>query len=145
MIFKSICKNYKINHFSQQHFKSFFMFNILSSIWFRLVLFIKKYFFYHKKSEMHFTIIWQISNSPNDYGAMIRSYLNGFTFIEPIPQYFIVRVNNMLEYQNILTNIRSRLIPVIGLRIIFSPLMVSGKYDGLLPTGLWPTINNITN
>ncbi len=94
---------------------------------------------------MHLIIAINIHSSLTvTYRSQVTRVFSNFRNYEPIPNFFIIRVTNVLDYQNISTQIEQLVTGIAGISVVISPLMQSGKYRGILPPDFWNTINQLS-
>ena len=96
---------------------------------------------------MHFVISWDIpTTTPNrsDFENRLVSCFSNKRYNKPLTTFYIVHADTRDEYSTILANLQnvSRSIPSI--KLIISPLMAAGRYDGLLNNQTWTEINQIS-
>ncbi len=97
---------------------------------------------------MHFVVSWDIPvTTVNREGleSQLIGCFNSYQYVKPLTTFYIVKVSSQTEYSNILTNLQTigKSIPG-GFRLVISPLMTGGRYDGLHDNETWQTINHIS-
>ncbi len=93
---------------------------------------------------MHFIVSWDIKAvgdliKPVEDG--LKGRLEGYSWVRPLPNFYVVRVANKAEYDAVL----GKLVEFAkehpkALHFIVSPLMSGGSYNGWLPSDLWPKL-----
>lgn len=94
---------------------------------------------------MHFVISWDILASGERWNTINNSLigvLRPYSWTKPLTTFFVVRVDNQLQWQTILSNLTttSQGFPE-NVNFIMSPLMQGGTYNGILPQNMWNEIN----
>jgi hypothetical protein len=94
---------------------------------------------------MHFIVAWDITASDterNSIDAALQNALKPYASVQPFGTVYIVNVPSQEAWSTILKSLKA-----VGLqhpsktRVLASPLMQGGFYDGLLPTQVWKDIN----
>ncbi|HWY13130.1 MAG TPA: hypothetical protein VN026_17470 [Bacteroidia bacterium] len=75
----------------------------------------------------------------------IDRILKPYKFARRLNSFYVVHINSTTEWDIILSQLQnySKSIPE-GFYFIMSPIIQGGRYDGMLETGQWDFINEIT-
>ena len=97
---------------------------------------------------MHFLVTWDIKSvlEYNKLNTQLKSCLKGYSWVRPMKNIYIVRVDSIEDR----TTIRQSLNSIAKnnpkqINILISPLMDGGSYSGWLPLKLWEKIKKRTN
>lgn len=97
---------------------------------------------------MHFIVSWDIPiTTPNREGieSQLIGCFNSYQYIKPLTTFYVIKVSSQTEYSNVLTNLQTIGKGISGaFRLVVSPVMTGGRYDGLLDNETWKTINQIS-
>jgi hypothetical protein len=96
---------------------------------------------------MHFIVSWDLPAATvnrADFERQLENCFSNFQNNKPLTTFYIIRVENQADYSTILTSLQNvgRTIP--GFRLIVSPIMTGGRYDGLHSNDVWQLINQIS-
>ena len=100
-------------------------------------------------SLMHIVISWEITAEGerlDEIKEALRANLKGYSWVKPLSNFFIVKVEGADERSTIIDALNSvaKETPET-VHIIVSPLMSGGRYNGWLPKRLWPKIRKRTD
>lgn len=96
---------------------------------------------------MHFAVSWDIPvSTPNraDFETKLIDCFRSFQHVKPLTTFYIIKVASQNEYSNVLTNLQNVGKTVNGLRLVATPIMTGGRYDGLHINETWQAINQIS-
>ncbi|MDD4970218.1 MAG: hypothetical protein PHT07_12405 [Paludibacter sp.] len=97
---------------------------------------------------MHFIVSWDIPTATNNRDGFERQLIdcfNSYQHVKPLTTFYIINVPSQTDYSNIFTNLQNvgKTIPE-SFRLIVSPIMTGGRYDGLHDNETWMLINKIS-
>lgn len=97
---------------------------------------------------MHFVTSWDIPATVKNrelLESQLIACFSQFPHSKPLTTFYIIQVPAQTDYINIKTNLQNvgKTIPG-GFRLVVSPVMSGGRYDGLLITDNWTEINKIS-
>lgn len=97
---------------------------------------------------MHFIVSWDIPSkitNRESYENNLIECFNNFQSYKPVTTFYIIRVNTQLDYTNILNQLQNVGKNIgSGFKLVVSPIMNGGRYDGLLDNESWNIINQIS-
>lgn len=94
---------------------------------------------------MHFIAAWEINSGAQEtlqIDGELRSILKPYAWVRPLKSFYIVTVDSKETWNKVLLGLQG-----VGRKherkvsLVISPLMVGGRYDGLLSKDLWDAIN----
>lgn len=95
---------------------------------------------------MHCVISWDIPTTPNrdTYQNQLIECFSKYLHSKPLTTFYIVKIPSQSEYSTMVTNLQNIGKTIgSGFKLVISPVMTGGRYDGLLNTTFWTTINQI--
>jgi hypothetical protein len=97
---------------------------------------------------MHFIVSWDIpsthTNRQNIENQLVDTFRE-FPFVKPLTTYYIIKVDNQAQYSSIIQNLQN-----VGktagnkFKMLVSPIMNGGRYNGLHDNETWTLINQIS-
>jgi len=96
---------------------------------------------------MHFIISWDIPvtvQNRETLEAQLVGCFSRFTHLKPLNTFYIVQVPTQADYSSIIASLQNVALPITDIKLVVSPIMNGGRYDGVLKTYLWTTINEIS-
>ena len=94
---------------------------------------------------MHFAVSWDIKVSGEEASRLnvqLKEKISPYPWVQALSNFYIVRVDSQETWDKILKELQA-----IGLanpykvNFVITPLMVGGRYNGILPQNLWGEIN----
>lgn len=97
---------------------------------------------------MHFVVSWDIeakSDRWNTINLDLRGTLDGHSWVRPLSTFYIVKIASQEQWNKIFAAITEKRkgYPEV-IRVVMSPLMRGGRYNGLLPKDMWEKVNKRT-
>lgn len=98
---------------------------------------------------MHIVISWDIKTSEDRWSQInenMKEALKPYSWIRPLSTLYIVQINGEND-RRIIHDSLVALASSLSERVHFvmTPIIASGRYNGLLPKDMWPKINERTN
>lgn len=98
---------------------------------------------------MHVAVSWDISTSGDHWNQIndrMREVLKPFSWARPLSTFYVVCVSGETDRQTLQNGLQSVAKSVSEtVHFVVSPLMSAGRYDGYLPSDMWPKINERTS
>lgn len=98
---------------------------------------------------MHFALTYDLSAQGQrraEIEKRIEEILNPYVHVKRLSTFYVVHVNDTAEWEQIrqsLTNLSQAIQETF--HFIMTPLINGGRYNGILNSGEWDEINQITN
>ena len=94
---------------------------------------------------MHFVVSWDIAATGEEWSRInteLQTVLKPYSWARPLTTFYIVNVGSLETWNKILKDLQ-----VVAKRqphkidLLLTPLMLAGRYDGLLSEQMWNEIN----
>lgn len=97
---------------------------------------------------MHFIVSWDIPitiQNREDVEKQLVGCFSSYQFVKPLTTFYVVNVPAQSDYSNVLSNLQTVGKTISGaFRLVVSPIMTGGRYDGLHDNETWKLINQIS-
>ena len=93
---------------------------------------------------MHFAVAWHINAIGNDWVRLnnaLADELKNYSWTRPLSTFYVVKVASQTDWDAIRTRFQTVCATAPQIRLIMTPLMRGGRYDGYLSTDQWKEIN----
>lgn len=89
-------------------------------------------------------VAWEIKVADaarrTEISSALREALKGYSWVRALGSVYIVKVTSDEDRNNLGESLKDVSRKLGGVNIIYSPAMQGGRYNGWLPTDLWPKI-----
>ena len=89
-------------------------------------------------------VAWEVKPSAADrateINSALREALRGYSWVRALGHVYVVKVNSESDRHDLGESLKTVARETGGVRLIYSPAMEGGRYNGWLPGSLWSKI-----
>ena len=97
---------------------------------------------------MHFIVSWDIPSTQTNrhhIESQLVDTFKKFPYVKPLTTYYIVKVDTQAQYSSVIANLQNvGKTAGNGFKMVISPVMNGGRYNGLHDNETWNLINQIS-